>query len=234
MGRETILHGRIALTYDRMEQNASKAFISTLKNDDNYPWIRNEMFSFGPKEVPYYYQRPVIGFAANYKALEPVFTAFIIKFEHVLRNIAFQDVKLQMETEIYGTFNFYWRSKKYDLSVDTEDNLIETDEWFFGQGFRSMYGTMDSDHNEHFDVDYGFNYPITFEKEIINHFNEAFENSGHAAVGDKIYIERIPEYKPNPQKSKDDKLYDVMVNYAVSTGTQYGWEPGKGYWVEKT
>jgi len=188
MGRETILHGRITLTYDKAEQNKFRKFISTLKGDVAYPWIRKEMFSFGATERPYYYDRPVIGFGANYKALEPQFTAFIIKFEHILRNIAFQDVKLQMETEIYGTFNFYWRSKKYDLSVDPKDNLIETDEWFFGQGYRSMHGSSDLDTNEHFDSNYGFDYPITFDQTVIDHFNKALKNSENFNLGEKIYI----------------------------------------------
>ncbi|MEL1242987.1 hypothetical protein AAEO56_01825 [Flavobacterium sp. DGU11] len=234
MGRETILHGRIALTYDKAEQNASRSFISTLKNDDSYPWIRKGMFGFGPKERPYYYERPIIGFAANYKALEPHFTAFIIKFEHVLRNIHFLDVKLQMETEYFGTYNFYWRSKTHYADAKVEDKLVETDEWFFGQGYRSMHGTLGDDANEYFGADLGFIYPVIFEKEVLDHFDKAFEDSENLTVGEKIYIPRLFEYKPDTEKSKDDKLYDVIVNYAVSTGTEYGWEPGKGYWVKKT
>jgi hypothetical protein len=35
----------------------------------------------------------------------------MIKFENVLRNIEFDTAKIQMETEYYGTYNFFWKSK---------------------------------------------------------------------------------------------------------------------------
>lgn len=107
MGFQTIVHGRITLKGDYAK---SRQYIKGL-NDKEYPWLRAELFSTGATESPYYYEQPVIAFAADYKEVEYDWNDFTLKFEHLLRNIEFDSARIQMETEIYGTYNFFWKSK---------------------------------------------------------------------------------------------------------------------------
>ncbi|MCD0472583.1 hypothetical protein [Flavobacterium sp. JAS] len=70
----------------------------------------------------------------------------IIKFEDILRQLDFETAKIQLETEIMGTYNFFWKSKKSAKdSFEDNDKLIEVDEWFFGFGNRSRWGTLETD-----------------------------------------------------------------------------------------
>ena len=126
MGVQTIVHGRISLQGDYAK---SRNFILSLKDDEYYPVLRTEMFSLRAVERPFYYNDSIVGFAADYKGLEYDWTAFILKFEHILRNIEFATAKIQMETEYVGTYNFFWRSKQHIISTfKEEDQLIETKE----------------------------------------------------------------------------------------------------------
>lgn len=174
MGLQTIVHGRINLCDD---SEKSCQFIKTLE-DERYPAIRAEMFSTGANEKPFYYENMVLAFAANYKNLEYDFKSFIIKFEYILQNIEFETVKLQMETEFYGTYNFFWKSKRFDTSDFAESEpLIETPEWFFGYGYRSKWGTLEEvvKSDQVFSID--FEYPIKYDNKILFEFNNAIKDS---------------------------------------------------------
>jgi hypothetical protein len=157
MGAQTIIHGRIVLKGDF---DKSKKFIKSLNNDEKYPWIRSEMFSLGASNRPYYYDAPIVAFAADYKELEYDWMAFVIKFENVLRNIDFSTVKIQMETEFAGTYNFFWKSKSQNDKFDEKEKLIETDEWYFGYGYRNMWGALNEDLKEKDIFNIDFEYPI--------------------------------------------------------------------------
>jgi hypothetical protein len=212
MGRQTIVYGRITLRGNRDDFNAVRAFISTLKKDNTYPAIRTEMFSFGAK-IPYYEYEPVIAFAANYNGVEDDITTFIIKFEHILRNIPFDNVKLELDTEATGTYNFYWATKtEYDRYTE-DDKLIETDEWYFGEGYRNRYGNLFNYSEEDKLSDLGFEYPIQLDPDLLENFN-AYAYKNHDVTMSKQLA--------------------IIVNYAVNTGTKYGYAGEKGYWVQKT
>jgi hypothetical protein len=66
MGEMSIVHGRITL---RGNPNKAQAAIKALRNDDEYPWLRAEMFSIGAAHSPLWYENPVIAFAATYKSI---------------------------------------------------------------------------------------------------------------------------------------------------------------------
>jgi hypothetical protein len=234
MGSQTIVHGRIALKGNSKDFNAARAFISSLKFDDSYPAIRSEMFSYGAKKN--YYFEPAIAFASTYKGMEDYLTPFIIKFEHVLRNISFTTAKIQVETESMGTYNFFWKTKAGNENFTEKEGLTETEEWYFGEGFRSMHGLLLTDlKDEDTARGLGFEYPIRFDQNILNDFNQALEKSKHLLTGEKIYIPRILNFKKsNDVKQADDYLYDIIVYYATITGTKYGYGGESGYWVEKT
>lgn len=140
MGFQSIVHGRIIINNNL---NSAREIIQNLGNEE---WMfRTEMFGQGISN-PTYYEDPVISFGATYKQIEYHWTEFIQKFENILRQIDFDTAKIQLETEIMGTYNFFWKSKKQGKNnYDQDDKLIEVDEWFFGFGNRSRWGTLETD-----------------------------------------------------------------------------------------
>ncbi|MGH1519860.1 hypothetical protein [Chryseobacterium sp. JK1] len=156
MGFQSIVHGRIVI-----ESNLDKVreIIQNLGNDE---WMfRTEMFGTGISDQTYY-ENPVISFGATYKQIEYYWVEFIQEFENILRQIDFDTAKIQLETEILGTYNFFWKSKKQDkTSYEKEARMIETEKWFFGFGNRDRWGLLETDllEEEIFAID-GFKYPI--------------------------------------------------------------------------
>lgn len=111
-------------------------------------------------ERPYYYQQPVIAFAADYKAIEYDWNDFILKFEHLLRHIEFDTAKIEIETEFYGNYNFFWKSKTGAELFKEEDALIETEEWFFGFGHRNAWGHLREPLRPAHIFNIDFSYPV--------------------------------------------------------------------------
>ncbi|TAE21312.1 MAG: hypothetical protein EAZ92_17110 [Candidatus Kapaibacterium sp.] len=149
MGEMTIIHGRITLhgsTYQTCE--AGKKAIANIGNDTEYPYLRSEMFSIGAVDNQFYYQQPVIAFAATYKSLEHDWNGFKAKFEAFLRQLDFDTAKLEMETEFYGSFHCFWVAKNVNTRFDEEEHFTETDEWFVGYGYRTQFGTLQIPYDE--------------------------------------------------------------------------------------
>lgn len=170
MGCQTIVYGRIVLrNQSQSDQDAhetARAFIKGLNDNatmaDYYPWITTEMFSLGTAKS-LYYREPVFAFAVTYKELEEgYFAAFIAKFEYILKNIPFDTVKLEMETELYGSYNLFWKHKyDGDRKEPEEYLLIETDSWYFGYGHRFTFGNLEVPLSEkHIYNLYEFEYPL--------------------------------------------------------------------------
>lgn len=219
MGVQTIIHGRISL---KGNFEKSRQFIKSLCNDEKYPWIRTEMFSLGSSERPYFYDEPIIGFASSYKGLEDDWTSFIIKFENVLNNIEFDTAKIQMETEFYGTYNFFWKSKTNTDKFEEKEKLIETNKWYFGYGYRCRWGLLDEELKEKHVFSIDFDYPIKFDIKTVNEFNEATKEM---EIGQCIELgDSIKNYQ---------KLYPILIYGYVNKMFDYGLESGKGYWIKK-
>lgn len=219
MGVQTIVHGRISLKGDFEK---SREFIRSLSNDDKYPWIRTEMFSLGAKERPYFYDESIIGFASSYKALEYDWTSFIIKFENILSNIEFDTAKIQMETEFYGTYNFFWKSKTKQDNFEDKEKLIETNGWYFGYGYRCRWGLLDEELKDEHIFSMDFDYPVKFDLITLNEFNEATKE---IEVGQVIDLgDKVKNY---------EKLHSILTFGYVNKMFDYGFESGKGYWVKK-
>ncbi len=184
MGTQSIVTGRITIS-DNIEQ--AREFIQTFKNDKYYPWIRTEMFSLGVKGAPFYYDEQVITFGATYKAVEYDWKEFILKFEHLLRNIDFYTAKIQLETEFLGTYDFFWKKKIDQKEFEKEEKLIETEEWYFGFGCRGMFGLLNSNTDEPVFSMEKFKYPITFNESEIKAYNILLKNIDHRKIGIKQY-----------------------------------------------
>lgn len=158
MGFQTIVHGRISL---KGNFEKSRHYIRSLGEDNQYPCISTEMFSLGTTESPYYYENPIISFGASYKQVEHEWEIFLLKFENILRNIEFETAKIQLETEILGTYNFFWKSKTGTDIYEKKEQLIETAEWYFGYGHRHAYGILEEPLTEsHTYRLFHFNYPV--------------------------------------------------------------------------
>lgn len=155
MGFQSIVFGRIVI---EGRLNEAREVIKSLGDSGI---LTTEMFGLGVSDITYY-EEPVISFGATYRSIEGYWGSFIIEFENLLRQFDFDTAKIQLETEIEGTYNFFWRSKKFGShNFPADHKLIETEEWFFGFGNRSRWGTLESDllESEIFSCD-NFKYPI--------------------------------------------------------------------------
>lgn len=158
MGFQSIVYGRIIIE-DKLDE--AREIILNLGNNE---WMfRTEMFGLGISD-PSYYEDPVILFGATYKQIEYHWSEFILRFESILKQIHFDTAKIQLETEINGTYNFFWKSKKKNnikKEFDEKNQIIEVEDWFFGFGNRDRWGLLETEllPSEIFKID-NFKYPI--------------------------------------------------------------------------
>ncbi len=215
----SIIHGRIELYGDYKK---SISYLESLKMDSSFPFLNSFMFNLvSPDEVKYY-NSFVISFAMTYKGAEHDLSTFILKFEEVLRNIDFDTVKLQLETEILGTYNFFWKSKLgFGAENIVDEKLIETADWYFGTGSRSMFGVLlgDCELKELSDF-FGFEYPIKFNCKKWNKFVLFLSKR---EKNKKLYLkDRFVE---------DNKFYLMLSYLQLSKKIEFGYENQKGCWV---
>ena len=139
MGHQSIIFGRIVINNNWIK---ASEVIQSLGNDS---YLKQEMFGHG-YPILSYYENPVISFGVCTKSIEDCLTDIIMEFENILKKIDFDTAKIQLETELTGTYNFFWKSKKLkNVIFDPEDKLIEAEDWYFGFGNRSLWGTLESD-----------------------------------------------------------------------------------------
>lgn len=157
-----LVHGYIIINQD---YENSIDYIKKIGKDESYPFINSNMFSIGDNEIPYYYGNIILSFAATYKEfgleLDEI-NKFIIKIENILRNIDFEKAQFHCEG-FYSDFIPFWINrnsylgKKIDESYpENNENLIQTNEWYFG--FKD--GGWKFKELEDF---YDFKYPIFIE-----------------------------------------------------------------------
>lgn len=227
MGMQSIVHGRIILG---KEPKKSIKIIKQLKEDDKYPWIRPKMFSHTEIEIPYYYDEPVIAFAATYKHYD--WTSFVIKLECLLMKINFISVKMELESEYMGHFNFYWKSKRYRTQYEDKDKMIETRNWFFGVGKRDMYGSLleDLDSSKVQILPIDFSYPIEFDKDILAATNSMIDKIKDAPIGKRINIE---DYIKDKGITRNEKIYPILTLLDWKELADFGRNENGGYWIEK-
>gem|GEM_PF-767448 len=224
---QSIIHGRIVLG---KEPKKSIEIIQSLKEDHKYPWIRPKMFSIGETESPYYYDEPVISFSATYKYYD--WTSFMIKLECLLMKIHFVSVKMQLENQFEGQFNFFWKSKEYSSSYKEKDRLTETDKWYFGVGHRDMWGYLLEDvENTGFPIQpLGFKYPIQFDERILNGVNLMIDKISQTPIGKRIEIE---DFIKDTRITRDDRIYPILTLLEWKEMIDYGRGEKGGFWIEK-
>ena len=131
MYKFNLIYGYIKIdrNYDKSDQ-----FIKSLGKDTSYPFVNSNMFGFGDYEIPYYYEDIPISFAATYKYfgldLED-WNSFILKIEHILRNVGFETASFHVESSI-GDYILTWeRLMDSEKSRTSTKNVFITDDWSF-------------------------------------------------------------------------------------------------------
>jgi hypothetical protein len=226
MGSQTIIHGRITLKGD---VEASQKFVRELR-DNNYPKICTEMFSTGATERYSFYDEPVIAFAATYKSVEDDWDCFILKFEHLLRNIEFNTAKLQMETEYLGDYHFFWKSKTERDSFEEKEKLIETPEWHFGYGYRSMWGTLDEEQDGEAVFPFDFEYPVRPDETL---FAELSRMAKAMELGNLPKTVFVNDHLSG-EMQQSTKLYLSLTALCLQKEMEFGHETHKGYWMKSS
>lgn len=212
MSFKSIVHGRIASGNSYKE---NQHYINSLENDQPFPWIRSEMFGFQNLDRPYFYDQPIITFGATYKQVEDDWTAWLIRFEHILENIDFDTAKIQLETEIYGTFNFFWKSKKYIYGNHDDKHFIDMglnvgELWYYGYGLRSMWGTLEDDNENISAYRAIFNnvHPYQITSEVLTLFDELKK---HLSFGERNYFYDLP----GQFTKKQDVLFPLLIKLSL-------------------
>jgi hypothetical protein len=223
MGSQTIIHGRITLKGD---VEASQEFIRVLK-DNNYPKICKEMFSVGATERYFFYDEPVIAFAATYKSVEDDWDCFILKFEHLLRNIEFGTAKLQMETEYLGDYHFFWKSKTEHTRFEEKEKFIEMPEWYFGYGYRCMWGHLEEGHDGIPSFPFEFKYPVQADEIILSELRRLLYAMEQGNLPKTLFVN---DYL-SPEMQQSPKLYLGLTALCLQQGAEFGYEVHKGYWM---
>ena len=220
MGVQSIIHGRIAIK-ENYEECITQ--IHKLKHDENYPFLRTEMFSTGSNLKPYYYDEPIISFAASYKGVEDDWSSLILKFENLLEKLNFETAKLQLETEFYGTFNFFWLSKSNQKGETISENLFhEADKWFFGFGLRGRWGILEEKLDEEKYRKMGFKYPIELNAEIYEKIETLIDS-----------LSKNEKYFLNSKIKISDELYPILTQFKLKNRIEFGFENEKGLWILK-
>lgn len=172
----SLVHGYILLGEKEKE---ALAYIHSLGRDKLYPSINSNMFTSSDNDYPDWYDNNVLGFAATYKQIEfdDDWFCFMIKFEHILKNIDFESVLINLDSEFCGSFHFYWQ-KTLRQNIDRPEEFIynEVNNWYFGYAYGKQYDAPMKPLNTGNLVPPGnFKYPLEFPKEQVHLFNDFLE-----------------------------------------------------------
>ncbi len=226
MGSHTIIHGRITLKGD---VEASQNVIRRLR-ENPYPVISRDMFSLGATERYSFYDEPVLAFAATYKSVEDDWDCFVLKFEHLLRNIEFDTAKLQMETEYLGDYHFFWKSKTEHTRFEEKEKFIEMPEWYFGYGYRCMWGYLEEGHDGIPSFPFEFKYPVQPDEEILTELLRIVRAMEQGNLPQTVFINE----HLSAQVQQSPKLYLSLTALSLQKEIAFRYEVPKGFWIRST
>ncbi|MBL7809110.1 MAG: hypothetical protein JNN28_14920 [Saprospiraceae bacterium] len=143
----SILSGYILGQYG--EPDSFGAPIQALGTDPQFPFLSTGMFNLETLGPPQFYDQRVISFAATYKNIEYEggVAMFLLKWEKLLRQLKFETAQLELQTEVMGTYRFYWRNRRHpdtflERHKESDFQLIQTPDWYFGFGYRTRSGAL--------------------------------------------------------------------------------------------
>ncbi|MDC7240889.1 MAG: hypothetical protein PQJ50_11060 [Spirochaetales bacterium] len=223
MGSISIVHGIIKIR----DINSYKEVVESMELDDNYPWIRPEMLNLCGEVRPYYYENPIATFGATYKDLDGgvSWSELILKFEYLLTQIDFDFARISLETEIMGDYGFFWGAKRgVENELYSEEDLIESDKWFFGYGKRDMFGRLEEQEPK---KPFDFQYPLEFNQPTKEEFNSIIPELNQLEPGRKTFIEE------NHNIFGSDHSHLILTYLKINKVLCFGWEPGQGLYIER-
>lgn len=225
MGEISIVHGIIKIE----DLNLYKEVVKSMEIDENYPWIRPEMLNLCGEERPYYYENPIATFGATYKNLDGgvSWSEFILKFEHLLKQIKFDFARIRLETEFMGDYEFFWGAKRgVEKEFYAEKHLIESEKWFFGYGIRHMFGGLKEKEAK---LPFDFQYPIEFDSEIKEAFNLILPELNKLESGKRTFFDNWSRHKV----FGNDHSHLILTYLKINNLIRFGWESGKGIFIER-
>ena len=231
----SIVYGRILFQYGKGEK--SRKYIKSIGQDDYHPSISTDMFSIGAQERSQFYDQQVVAFAATYKNVEydEDFKVFILKFEKILRELEFDTVHIELEAEIIGTYRFFWRKIGEPDTLDDrytkeEFQLIRTNEWYFGYGYRSEGGFLNVKLEDDHIFSYNdFTYPVEIPNQTLQYFKPLLEGIKEQNLGEKFYVKEFIK----DQWASIKKLYFLLSKLQIEEKIDFEYEGKKGYSVTR-
>lgn len=175
-----IIYGAITLHKDYVN---SVDFIRSLGPDLMFPAINTSDFGLGDYNnyhhegrlmYDYSWDNMVISYAHTTGAAilhDLNLKIFTLKFEHVLRNVDFVQATIHMQSaESLENISLFWEKREhryFDTSEDLVDEvLIETDEWNFGYGMRTLNGYLKEPVEHVRTITNHHPYPMQFSEEF--------------------------------------------------------------------
>ena len=225
MGNVTVVNATIVIE----DWVACSEILNTMDEDIHYPWVRREMFNLGSITAPYFYQNPVVSFAASYKNFEGSdISDLILKFEYLLDKIDFDYTRLRFETTWYGEYECYWKKKKgHNDTYISKFKLIEREKWFFGFGFRTRYGELIVEQEPRIPPD--FEYPIAFDPKIIEAFNEIIPELNAIPINTRKYYKEMV----NPKVFGHSDSYLILTYLDLNKVIKYGHDSAGHRFIER-
>jgi hypothetical protein len=132
-----------------------------------------------------------------------------------------------METEMYGTYDFFWKRKLNNDKFEVKEKLIETENWFFGHGQRDVWGHLQLQTNEPKVFPFSYTYPIQIDKEALDDFYYVVEKSSKIGLNEKIYFCDYLEKR----KCYSSLFHPIFTYYEVRNLIDFGYETQKGFWI---
>ncbi|RFZ94404.1 hypothetical protein D0C36_02300 [Mucilaginibacter conchicola] len=187
-----VIYGAITLHRDYIR---SIDFIKSLEDHLKFPEISTSDFGLGDYNRYYHENNLMYDYSWNNMIISYACTTgaaifddgnldlFILKMEHVLRNIDFAKAIVHIQSvESSENADLFWEKREhryFDSQLDLEEqHLFETDEWNFGYGRRSLTGYLiDSEEN----IWHSLNehpYPAILSEKYFRNFVDRIKQAG--------------------------------------------------------
>ncbi|WP_143473319.1 hypothetical protein [Flavilitoribacter nigricans] len=142
------------------DQESGNEFFKNYE-DQNHPLLPKEAFNLELLNSSHFRYNPILTFGRTFKYLEGGYEwkQLILKFEHILLNLNFDNAKMYLETEFLGNYEFFWKPEPSE----------NTKKLFFGTGRYSMFGTRIEEADSGLPMN--TSYPIRFNEAILAGFN---------------------------------------------------------------
>lgn len=142
MGHSSEVHGYILGDGDYAEHN--RARIAALPENDTWPYLTRDLFAIPRPE--HSYESHLISFGTVYNGVESAWEAWLGKFEALLRTLYWSDAHVYLQTELWGSHHYVWKSVRSAEEVN-EGISGPVHTWAFSGGPRTGLRDKRADFN---------------------------------------------------------------------------------------